>query len=58
MTVTLKHLVAALSDSHDPSKKQSKVVLGEGTEPCNRRGNQEQGGRKIAFLPAQGTQRV
>ncbi|MCK9914114.1 HU family DNA-binding protein [Microbacteriaceae bacterium K1510] len=28
-TVTLKHLAAALADSHDLSKKQAEVVLGD-----------------------------
>jgi DNA-binding protein HU-beta len=29
MTVTLKHLAAALSDSHDLPKKQAEAVLGD-----------------------------
>ena len=29
MTVTLKHLAAALSDSHDVPKKQAEAVLGD-----------------------------
>ena len=55
-TITLKHLAAVLSDSHDLPKKQAEAVLGDldGTEPGDGRGDQDQGEGR---LPAgEGTQ--
>ena len=88
MTVTLKHLAAALSDSHDLPKKQAEAVLGDlvtlttrhlkkgrqnppdrprhppgaeacrqdGTEPGDRRGDQDQGQQEDRLPGGQGTE--
>ena len=87
-TVTLKHLAAALSDSHDLPKKQAEAVLGDlvtlttrhlkkgdkirlngprhppgaeacrqdGTEPSDRRGDQDQGEQEGRLPGCQGTE--
>jgi hypothetical protein len=84
-TVTLKHLAAALSDSHDLPKRQAEAVLGDlvtldpapqerrqnppsrhpagaeacgqdGTEPGDRRGDQDQGEQEGRIPTSQGTE--
>ncbi len=87
-TVTLKHLAAALADSHDLAKKQAEAVLGDlvtlatkhlkkgdkirltglgilqvrkraaqdGSEPGDRRGDQDQGQQEDRFPAGEGTE--
>ena len=58
-TITLKHLAAALADSHDIAKKQAEAVLGDMVTLTTRhlkRRNQDQGQQEGRVPACQGTE--